>query len=359
MAIDFNQKRWERIKTDSHAWWRGELGRPLVQFTAGGRDPGRPEPAVPNYYFTAFYDFSVSAEDIIDRWDYDFSRTYYLGDAFPWLFPNFGPGVVAAFLGAELHTSIEGGTVWFHPKEELDIRDLHFSYDPDNIWLNRVKDICRAAADRWQGMVQISMTDLGGALDLLSIFRPSEKLLFDLYDYPEDVKRLTWEIHELWWRYFEEINEVLQPSNPGYTAWAPVFSETPTYMLQCDFAYMISPAMFDEFAMPELAASSRKLSNAFYHLDGPGELPHLDSLCSIPELKGIQWGPGAGAPDCSHWPEVYRKIRDAGKLALIFGGPDELDAIADQLGNAEGLILVGCCEDRDRIKACLKRYNAE
>lgn len=358
MTIDFDVQRWERVKVDSSTWWRGELDRPLVQFTTGGRDPGRPEPAIPHYDFMAFYDLSVSAEDIIDRWDYNFSCMHFLGDAFPSLFPNFGPGVVAAFLGAELQTSIDGCTVWFQPKEDMDIRDLHFSYDPDNIWLLRVKDICRAAAHRWRGNVQVMMTDLGGNLDLISTFRPSEKLLYDLYDYPEDVKRLTWEAHELWWRYFEEINEVLRPSNPGYIGWAPIFSETPSYILQCDFSYMISPAMFDEFVKPELEATCKRLSNTFYHMDGPGQLSHLDSLLSISELKGIQWVPGAGAPDCKHWPEVYRKIRDAGKLVQLYGEPDLLDTVVGQLGSAEGLILTGRGGDQKEIQSCLERYHA-
>ena len=61
--------------------------------------------------------------------------------------------------------------------------------------------------------------------------------------------------------------------------------------------------MFDE-SKPELAASCRRLKNAFYHLDGLGQLPHLKSLLSIPELKGIQWVPGDGQPDVTEWPAV-------------------------------------------------------
>jgi len=41
------------------------------------------------------------------------------------------------------------------------------------------------------------MTDLGGNLDILSTFRPGTDLLLDLYDHPEDVKRLTGEAHTM------------------------------------------------------------------------------------------------------------------------------------------------------------------
>lgn len=185
------------------------------------------------------------------------------------------------------------------------------------------------------------MTDLGGNLDLLSTFRPGEKLLLDLYDHAAEVQRVTWEAHAAWFQYFEDFNRVLQPLNPGYSAWTPLYSAAPYYMLQCDFCYMIGPRMFDQFVKPELEAACKRLVNPFYHLDGKGQLPHLDSLLSIKELKGIQWIPGAGQPDERHWPEVYRKIRRAGKLIQVFGEFDKLDAIAGQLGSAEGIIMIG------------------
>jgi len=171
-------------------------------------------------------------------------------------------------------------------------------------------------------------------------------LLFGLYDSPEDVKRLAGEGHRVWWHYFDELNRVLRPVNPGYTAWTPLFSEEPCYMLQCDFAYMLGPDMFDEFVKPELAASCRRLKNSFYHLDGIGQLPHLDSLLEIPELKGVQWVPGDGQPEITKWPEVYRKIRQAGKLIQFFTSQSSLawnalDLIADQIGGAEGICMIG------------------
>ena len=92
-----------------------------------------------------------------------------------------------------------------------------------------------------------------------------------------------------------------------------MFSGKPFYMLQCDFCYMISPEMFAEFVLPELAESCRRLDRSFYHLDGKGELPHLPQLLSIPELGGIQWVPGAGETPYYEWIDVYRAVADAGK----------------------------------------------
>ncbi len=354
MSIAFSNERWDEVKKNARLWWAGELDRPLMQFAMGGRDPGRPEPGLPSYGFVPFYDLSISPEAIVDRWDYDLSRLEYLGDGFPSIWPNFGPGCIAAFLGSDLKAGSD--TVWFHPKEQQEIADIHFEYQPDNFWLNRIKDIYRAAMDRWQGAMQIGMTDLGGNLDILSTFRPAEKLLLDLYDHPDEVKRLTWEAHEMWWKYFEELDSLTRPANPGYTAWAPMFSSEPYYILQCDFAYMIGPDAFDEFVKPELAASCKRLGNAFYHLDGIGQLPHLDSLLTIPELTGVQWVPGTGSPDLDQWPEVYRKIRDAGKLIQIWGDIRMLDTIAGQIGTAKGIQLFGWASSRDEIIQAVNKY---
>ena len=145
MSIDFDQTRWDYIKENNRAWWAGELKRPLISIVMGGHDPGRPEPKLPSCHYTAFYDLSVPAEDIVDRWDYNLSKQRYFGDAFPNIWLNFGPGVVAAFLGAELHTAPEANTIWFHAREDKEIRDIHFNYNPGNIWMNRIKDIMRAA----------------------------------------------------------------------------------------------------------------------------------------------------------------------------------------------------------------------
>ncbi|MBD3391129.1 MAG: hypothetical protein GF418_03645 [Chitinivibrionales bacterium] len=337
MAIRFNADAWNRMRENYGRWWAGELKRPLIHMTLTGADPGRPPSELPAYGFTSRYDLSIPAEKVIDAWDYTLSANRYLGDGFPCVWPNFGAGVAAAFMGATL--TAREDTTWFHPEEVKEITHLSFAYDPDNVWLGRVKDICRAGIEYWQGAVQIGMTDIGGALDILSTFRPSESLILDTCMYPEEVKKLTWDIHELWWKYFEEIDRVLQPVNPGYTAWTPILSEQSYYMLQCDFCYMLGPDMFEDLVKPELAASCKILVNPFYHLDGPGQLVHLDSILEIDELKGIQWVPGAGQPDCSGWPEVYKKIRDAGKLIqLVDADMKMFDTVAEQLGSAEGLI---------------------
>ncbi len=266
--INFTPERWKKVKENYRKWWAGELGQPLVNVTVH-QPPGASQnnQAHPFQRFTSNYPPSMTAEEIVASWEASLARQTYLADGFPHIWPNFGPGVVAAFLGAEV--DMAGDTVWFHPAERNEMAELSFATDfESNLWFERIRSIMKAAIDRWQGLVQVGMTDLGGTLDILSSFRPGEELLFDLYDHPEKVKDLTRQAHKAWRQAYEAFNGILQSANPGYTAWTPIFSETPYYMLQSDFSYMIGPEMFDEFVKPELAESCRKLDHAFYHLDG-------------------------------------------------------------------------------------------
>lgn len=95
---------------------------------------------------------------------------------------------------------------------------------------------------------------------------------------------------------------------------------------------MISPQMFERFVMPDLTTCCDFLDDPFYHLDGKGQLKHLDMLTSLKKLKGIQWGPGAGQPEPEEWSEVIRKIRNANKLCWVGVSPEGALRIKKEFG---------------------------
>jgi hypothetical protein len=226
-----------------------------------------------------------------------------------------------------------------------------------------MNDIIAAADKKWHGKLQIGLTDFGGTLDVLSSFRPSEALIYDLADEPEKVIELTWEIHRRWWDFYDRQAAALKTAgNRGTTCWTPLFSSGRYYMLQCDFNYMLGPRQFEKFVLPELRASCQKLDHAFYHLDGIGQLASLDLLLSIPELKGVQWVPGDGQPGLDKWPEVMKKITAAGKKIQIGGagaaGREQLETIANQTGRADNIVsfLYTDREDRAEMEKFLAQW---
>src|SRR5215471_3232830 len=108
--IHFTEQRWERIKRDAKLWWAGKLERPLIQVRLQGAEPDGPAPELPREEFDSHHPLTATPAAIVERWAYDFSTERYLGDAFPCRRPNFGPVVVANFLGAELENG--AGTTW-------------------------------------------------------------------------------------------------------------------------------------------------------------------------------------------------------------------------------------------------------
>lgn len=339
MGIDFSPGRWDNVVRNATAWWEGKLDRPLAGAQLIGRDPGRAQPDAYLLSQDTCLDFSISADEVIDRIDYELSRRVYLGDAFPHISLHaFGAGVLAAFLGARMDNSISG--VWFHPPADVPLSDMSFAFDPDQPVFRRIADICRAAAKRWQGQVQVGMTDLGGIFDVLASFRTTEKLLMDLYDCSDEVVRCAAEIERAWRCYYDALQEILSPVNPGYTDWIALYSPIRCYTTQCDFSYMISPEMFGRFILPELQRTWGWLGHGIYHLDGVGELPHLPQLLASDGLHVVQWVPGDGKPNEAHWPEVYKAIHDGGKRIIVmnlYSAP----AVIEQTGGAR----VACSTD--------------
>lgn len=299
-------------------WWKNDLGRPITPVIFWGCGPGKAEPKTPNLGFPTAFDDRYSPEELLDRQDYNFSCCEFYGDAFPFInMSAFGPGVAAAFMGATPHSA--DYTIWFDDPRELPLRELHFEYNTDNKWYRRVREFYTVFAQKYADHAIMSMTDLGGMLDILSSFRGADNLLCDLYDEPDEVLRCVSEIQTAWFKYFDDLTSIIAPVARGYSNWDAIYGAKPNYILQCDFSYMIGPEMFAKFVMPELHSSAARLDRTFYHLDGIGELPHLDQLLASEHIKGIQWVYGTGTPELTDWTEVYRRIGAAGKKVHNIG----------------------------------------
>jgi 5-methyltetrahydrofolate--homocysteine methyltransferase len=354
--IRFSGKQWDQVEDNYRKWWKGELGRPILPVVITGADPGRPRPPAPLLRFSNCADFSIPPEELIDRIDYELSALEFYGDAFPWVnMHHFGPGAAAAFLGAVPEPA--ENTVWFHPEKQLPIEELHFTYDPANPWLRRIKDIYRAGMRKWGGSVCMALTDLGGVMDILASFRGTEGLLYECLDSPGEVARLCGEIAGLWLEFYRELTELLRGQR-GYSDWSSAFSPEPSYILQCDFSYMIGPEMFAAFVRDELARTGEALDKPFYHLDGIGELKHLDSILGIESIRGVQWIPGAGEPETRDWSEVYVKIAAAGKKIMAPYGLDRyLDEIIQAVNKPDALLKMQMSYPQSQKAEALKKLS--
>jgi 5-methyltetrahydrofolate--homocysteine methyltransferase len=331
IQLHFTEQDWDRIERDWTAWWDGELDRPLVMIERRElRSDDTSPPLGPEKLFTSELPLETPIDAVVDHYQWHLERRRFYGDAWPRWWPNFGPGIIAGFLGARVEPVPL--TVWFSPTEPGGIEKLRPTYDPANRWWQRVSALTRAAVARWGDRVTVAHTDLGGNLDILASLRTTEKLLFDLSDTPEEVARLVGEITQLWLRYYDELYAIIGKTGRGTTPWAHIWSPGRCYMLQSDFSYMISPRMFERFVLPDLAACCDALDHGFYHLDGKEQIKHLDMLLSLERLRGIQWIPGDGQPPPEGWLPLLERIRDAGKLCQLYVSPRGASTIVKELG---------------------------
>ena len=315
---------WERSEERYRAFWANEaLDRPAIYLTAPREEPlpGPPRPAPPDDWLRYWTDI----EYVIARADYTFRHTEYFAEAFPNLWINFGPGIVAAYLGARI--ACDASTVWFHPI----IRDWETAklrLEPENWWWKRTQEITRAAVEFGAGKFFVGITDLGGVSDVLASLRGSAQLQMDFLLNPELVARSLRTITEYWKSCYEALYRIMDERMVGSAQFLNLWSPRRMYNIQSDLCCMISPQLFEKFIVPELEAECEFLDDVTFHLDGPGAIKHLERICAIPNLKGIQWTPGAGQPPAAEWLPLLRYIQRKGKLLCLH----------DHISKAEKLI---------------------
>jgi len=368
-------------------WWAGRLQRPLVWYTSTIRNgSGKSvDPKTRDVVAEIPCDLVLSGplEELLDRYELRLMSTMYHGDSVPKVWPNLGAGILSGVLGARVVAAPEHDTVWFLPDEgdPLEGRDVRasvggglpdvddtsgrspihlpsrLSTSPGIEWWARVMSITSGLVERLGDRALIAHTDLGGNLDILAGLRGSQALLLDMCDVPEEVVRAVTGITAIWKEAYTQISDRLLSVGRGTTPWAPIWSPTGTvYMLQSDISYMISPVMMERFVMPDLEQCIDLLERSFYHLDGPGQLVHLDSLLALEGLHGIQWIPGDGQPPADQWLDVLGRIRDAGKLCQVYVDVSGMDRICRELGGTGFMFSIRGEDDPQDVERALDRW---
>lgn len=271
-----------------------------------------------------------------DRWmDADFvaaceetrlRNTIHFADSLPIAWPNLGPEIFAALYGCELEFGET--TVWSRPilQADGDLACPDLRPDPDNVYSRKILELTDRLIEAARGRFLVGYTDLHGGADALAALRDPQALLVDTLERPDDVRslcdRITTDFLGLYDLYHEKLAAAGMPS----TTWLPAVCRGRLHVPSCDFSCMISEASFEDLFLPGIVRECRAMDRCIYHLDGPDALRHLDRLLEVPEIRAIQWVPGAGHDSWKEWVGVYRRIQDCGKALQILAVPaGELD----------------------------------
>ena len=346
---------WEETKKRYRAFWDRELDTPIIQVKAPGK--GFTGNATWSWAGCEMFSFKDNPEKAIEKFEQYCKETYFGGDAFPNMCINMGPAGLSAYAGAE--PRLIGDTVWLETPMGWD-RLENIEIDPErNKWRQLTKKLTGIMAEAGRDKFMVGMPDFGGILDIISALRGSQNLLMDLSDCPEKVTKLSSIISGLWLECYNELDEIIRKKMCGSSAWMGLWSPEKWYPIECDFSAMISPKMFEDIAAPFIAGQCRYLDHTIYHLDGPGEIPHLDTLLDINELDGIQWVPVPGVGnqqiDSPVWIPMYKKIQAAGKLLVLnWVPPKSVRFLLEELSPKNLCIHVNDCGSREEADALLK-----
>jgi hypothetical protein len=307
----------EEAKERLKAWWDYEIiDRPCISYIYP-----RPDAS-----FKGAFDMWILAKrwDDIEGYIEDFETKapslIFGGETIPWLWPNYGPGIMASVLGID--PQFDGNTVWFSRPTSIDeIVPILESVElnKNNEWYSRLLQVTEVAAKHAGKEYAIAFTDLGGILDIISSFLGPKDLIVAMKRKPHIIDTCRAIIVEKWLKVYKDLREIIDRYGDGFTNWLNVWAPNDWYPIQCDISYMLSPKYFERFALDDIITLTEHMEYSIYHCDGPGQLIHLDSLLSIPTLNGIQWVPGAGDEHAGSdkWIPVYEKIQGAKKNIIV------------------------------------------
>ncbi len=345
----FTEKQWQQVKDDYEGWWKQTREKPILHlsFVEECKTMKRPEGMITENLF--HYPESESPESIAEKMEYIMRSRRYEYNGYPYIWVYFGPVSTVEYIGCKPH--IGPSTVWFSPRDEIEPSKRHITRDPRSEFLPRNHAIRKAIQDRFGGGYVVSgPCGAGCNLDYVAEFYGHEELSYMLYDEPDEVKRLMDEIQAALLPIGDE-EEKLTPGAVGYTAWGGIFAPKPWVTMQCDYCAMIGRKHFEEFEKPELVEHCKRSPEYnYYHLDGPGEIIHMDSILDIPELKCMQWVTAPnGELDLDL--KVYSNIFNHGKNMWVTGPIEKARAVAEKNGTAKGIFWTGTYDmkDYDRI----------
>ncbi|MBS7634546.1 hypothetical protein KEJ34_03480 [Candidatus Bathyarchaeota archaeon] len=276
-------------------------------------------------------------------------RALLKDDLIPCIVPDFGPTIMAAFLGfSEMKTA--KGTTWsiplFDSWEKLDY--IHF--DPDNHWFRRCMDLMAFLSSRSGGRYLVTHVDSHSVGDMMAALRGTTNLLLDFYKNPNEVKKLA----NICAKAFIETIEIMAEkvthvaggthlSCPGI--WAP--GEI-SVGIQEDIAALLSPKLYRDFLYPYDELIAGRMDSCAFHIHSAMHqiIPEILRLKNVGVLQ-IGWdkkypkpleiealrkarGEKALVIECENLEEVKEAIRIFGKDGLLV----TLDANSIEEGNA-------------------------
>jgi hypothetical protein len=347
---------WPAVKRRWDAFWEhGLVDRPLLQVTAP-RD--RVEPRHSQVDPIAQW---TDPATMIAHAEQQLQTVYYGGEALPWCWNPISAGWSLLF-GCQPHYSTS--TVYVDPAPPgLDGFPSLAGWQDSPAWTwIRSSHIAFAEASRCRFFVPAFWGN--SSLDSLGLVCGVENLLMDFVLNPAWLRTALRQMNDILRTTFEELWPLVGPLATGLEGCVETcgfWSRGKARTFDADLACNISNEAFKEFVLPPLVEWMQQINHASWHLDGAGNLRHLDTLLDLPELCAIQWVQGEGSHHAIRaWIPLIQKIQARGKSVQVLCEPEEVEAVLDEV-RPEGLVIKTHCANesaaRQLIERVVRRYH--
>jgi hypothetical protein len=335
-------QRWE-------AFYHGEIiDRPIVCVTAPRN--GKKVPPAPSYHSRVF----DAIDDVVDRAMAVAEATYWAGDAVPAFMPSFGPDEIAVFCGAQLEWSNDSGdTNWSRPFVHDWAQDLPIRLQEDHPLWQRLLALYERAAERMAGKMLLMPPDLHTNMDLLSAMRGPQRLCLDLLECPEMIDRAMADARAIFPQVWNAVRTAGRMDELGYCH--QIYSMEGAAFLQCDFAALIGPAMFERWVLPALEEEAQLVKHCVYHWDGPSALVHTDLLLKSHGLHTLSFVPGDGNGTHVDYIPLLKRLQAGGKAVHVWGTPEEMKRLHAEL-QPERVMYVTSTSTQDEADELLEWF---
>ena len=231
-------------------------------------------------------------------------------------------------------------------------------YDNGNEWVQRALGLARQLVRRSEGRYAVIPGLLEGPSDICANLRSPTALAADLYEHPEQVRRLAERGAEAWEAHAHSLFEIIPLIDGGSATQWSLWTPGRGVSLQEDFCTVISPRQFREFFLPLDRELATLADVAWMHIHA-GALHLVDEVLTADEIRGVQIVyDGQVSPPLSETIPVMQRVQERGRGLIVRKySPEDLEQILPHL-SPERLALDVYFTSEAEVRQWLRRLEA-